>query len=497
MQARPSIRPLSSCLFFGCLFAVFAPPVLALAAAPVPEVRTYPAPAGLVNDADYSVQVNGKDVFVFNSPIAGLASFEFEGPVEVVVTSRRDPKWVNIRPLSRRVIPVIKDNKISFKLTKPGNFSLELNGYPKRHPLFLFANPLEKNAPLPGTPGVHYFAPGQVHKPGIIEVKDNETVYVAGGAVVEGSIQGKGVSNVKILGRGILDGTNLRAMFKEKKMRSHFISLRDCKNVEVEGVVLSNGQTWQVVPVNCENLTITNLKIVSDAGGDDGIDVVRSRNVKISKSFFHTKDDNIVIKAIFDYPSSVTSKDIEVWDSVFWNAAWGNAIEIGFELRSDLVSNINYHDCDVIHVEDGAVFSIHNADNAIVSNVRFTNVRVEDATQKLFDFAVFLSQYSVDRPESKEERERRYMHGAWDGVLTIAPEDVAKHAAFRGKIKDVLIDNVQVVDGMFPFSIFWGYDPQHNVEGVVIKRLSVHGRPIRNARDGRFVMRDAAVKFAN
>lgn len=477
--------------------AAFMTPVCAMAAPAAAEVRTYPAPAGLENDPDYSVQVNGKDVFVYKSPVAGIASFEFEGTAEVVITSRRDPKWVDVRPLSGHVLPVTNGNKISFKLSKAGNFSVELNGQPKRHPLFLFANPIEKNAPLPNAPGVHYFAAGQVHKPGLIEVNDNETVYIAGGAVVEGSIQGKGVSNVKILGRGILDGTNLRELLKGKKVRGHFISLRDCKNIEVEGVVLSNGQAWEVLPVNCENLTFTNLKIVSDAGGDDGIDIVRSRNVKISKSFFHTKDDNIVVKAIFDYPKDVTSKDIEVWDSVFWNAAWGNAIEIGFELRSDLISNIYYHDCDVIHVEDGAVFSIHNGDNATISNVRFSNVRVEDSTQKLFDFAIFLSQYSADRPESKEERERRYLHGAWDGVLTVPAEDLAKHAAFRGKIRDVVIDNVQVVDGVFPFSLFWGYDPQHNIEGVVIKRLSVHGKPLRNARDARFVLKDATVKFAN
>jgi len=30
-------------------------------------------------------------------------------------------------------------------------------------------------------------------------------------------------------------------------------------------------------------------------------------------------------------------EDIEVEHCVFWNAAWGNALEIGFELRSDYV----------------------------------------------------------------------------------------------------------------------------------------------------------------
>jgi len=459
------------------------------------KVVVYPPPAGLQNDPEYKVEVNGKDVFVYGSPIAGLASFEFEGPVEVVITPRRDPKWVDVRPLHRKIAHTEINGQIRLILDKPGNFSIELNKQPKRHPLFLFANPIEKDAPAPDAPGVHYFAAGMVHKPGPIVVQSNETVYIAGGAVVEGGIIGKGVSNVKLHGRGILDGTNLRAMYKEKKLRPNMVSLRDCTNVDIEGLVISNGQTWQVVPVNCEDLTITNLKIVSDAGGDDGIDIVRSRNVKISKSFFHTKDDNIVIKTIFDYTKEVTTKNVEVWDSVFWNAAWGNALEIGFELQSELVSNIWFHDCDVIHVDDGAVFSIHNGDGATVSDVKFQNIRVEDSTQKLFDLAIFLSQYSVDRPKDPEERKARYMHGAWDGVLTVPPAEMDKHKAYRGKIRNVLIENVEVLDGVFPFSIFSGFDAEHNIEGVVIKNLKVHGRPIRNAKEGLFVIEHASVKF--
>ena len=461
------------------------------------QVVAYPFPEGLVNDPDYRVQVNGKEVFVYNGPVAGLASFDFDGAVDVVITSRRDPKWVDVRPLSRKVAHTKKDNEIRFSLTKPGNFSIELNGQPKRHPLFLFANPIEKDTPTPQTPGVHYFAAGKVHRPGLIEVKSGETVYVAGGAIVEGSIVGKGVENVRLRGRGILDGTNLKELLRDKKLRANIIHLRDCKNVDVEGLVLSNGQTWQFVPVNCENLNITNVKIVSDAASDDGIDIVRSRNVKISKSFFHTKDDNIAIKAVFDYPKDVTTKDVEIFDSVFWNAAWGNALEIGFELQSELISNISFHDCDVIHVDDGAVFSIHNGDAATVSNVTFKNIRVEDSTQKLFDLAVFLSQYSVDRPEGKGEREARYLHGAWDGVLTVPAADIEKHKGYRGKIRDVLIENVQVVGGNFPFSIFWGFDPEHDIRGVVIKRLSVHGKPVRDAREARFVIQNAGVRFAN
>ena len=50
---------------------------------------------------------------------------------------------------------------------RPRKLSIEPDG--KKGPLLLFANPLEKDAPKAGEPGVIYFGPG-VHKPGKIDV---------------------------------------------------------------------------------------------------------------------------------------------------------------------------------------------------------------------------------------------------------------------------------------------------------------------------------------
>ncbi|MCX6892639.1 MAG: endo-polygalacturonase, partial [Verrucomicrobia bacterium] len=55
-------------------------------------------------------------------------------------------------------------------------------------------------------PGVKYFGPGW-HQAGKVEVGSNETVYLAGGAAVKGAIVAQG-SNIRILGRGILDGSD-------------------------------------------------------------------------------------------------------------------------------------------------------------------------------------------------------------------------------------------------------------------------------------------------
>jgi hypothetical protein len=125
-------------------------------------------------------------------------------------------------------------------------------------------------------------------------------------------------------------------------------------------------------------------------------------------------DDCIAIKSMGRDEPAADCEDIEVEHCIFWNAAWGNALEIGFEVRSDYVRNIVFSDNDIIHVQMGAVFSIHNSDSATVENVLYKNIRVEDARQKLIDLGIMRSLWSLDGPSTREEQQQQWLLGAWD-----------------------------------------------------------------------------------
>lgn len=443
----------------------------------------YPFPQGVESSKAYKVLVNNRDVFVYDAPVAPITSFDMAGPVVIEIQADRDIKWVDIRPRNLGIKPEFKDSTIRFKLEKPCNISIELNGEYSNKPLYLFANPSEKNRPTKGTKGVHFFEAGKVYTPGIIEVKSGETVYIEGGAVVYGMIHAENASGIRIAGRSILEGTHNKEYQKGRWRR--FIEMKDCRNLQIEGITLINSPTWQIVPINCEYVTISNVRLISNNGGDDGIDVVRSRKVNIENCFIHTKDDCIAIKSAWDYPGHIGSEDITVTRSVFWNTEWGNALEIGFELRADTMKNITFRDCDVIHCDDGAVFSIHNGDRAVVTNVTFEDIRVEDARQKLFDLAIFFSQYSVDAPRDRTSKEFVYQNGPWDGLVHLPAHKKKEHAQYRGQIRNVTFKNIQVVDGIFPFSVFCGYDEDHVIENVVIENLTVHGKKINTFSDAR------------
>ena len=459
------------------------------------SVRVYHYSPEVKPSVRYSLKAAGQPVLVMDSPVpAAFAAFDTDQAVPIEIECTQDVKWVDVRPLRLGIKPVIKDNKITFTIPSPGKYSVEINGK-LDYPLFIFANSPEVK-PKKTDPGVIYFEAGKIYQQGIIRPESNQQIYIEGGAIVIGAVAAQGVENVKVSGYGILDGTfnnqlsdnEMTKMFSSDggytvpNKYQRFVEFIDSKNLTIEGLILSNSTTWQVVPINCDDVTIRNLKIVSDNPSDDGIDIVRSRKVKINDCFIRTKDDCIAIKAHLDYPDSIIVDDVFVEKCIFWNALWGNGLEIGFELQSAEVKNITFSDCDIIHVESGAVLSIHNSDKATVKNVLYKNIRIEDARQKLVDLAIFRSRYCTDGSSDPEYIKRNYLDGAWDGVLKTPENEKAYHAQFRGKIENIRFENISV-QGIFPFSIIAGYDENHPVSDVTLINILNNGAKIQSTEE--------------
>jgi polygalacturonase len=226
---------------------------------------------------------------------------------------------------------------------------------------------------------------------------------------------------------------------------------------------------------------------------------VSTSHALVEDAFVRANDDCVVVKTWGGgpgYPAGRTEPgpdvtDVTVRNSTFWNMPWGNALEVGFELRAGRVSNLRFLNSDIIHVERGAALSVHNGETAEVRDVLFEDIRIEDARHKLLDLAVVFSQYSVDRPADPAERKRLYMDGAWDGVLRTPPGTEREHARHRGSIRGVTLRRVAVVDGPFPYSVIAGYDAEHPVEGVRFEGVTVHGRRVTGPADARLSLQHA------
>ncbi|HEX8549347.1 MAG TPA: hypothetical protein VF691_20465, partial [Cytophagaceae bacterium] len=171
----------------------------------------------------------------------------------------------------------------------------------------------------------------------------------------------------------------------------------------------------------------------------------------------------------------------------------GNAFEIGFETRTQKISDIRVEDCDIIHVTGGAAFSIHLGDWAKVDNVLFDNIRIEDVTQKLVDIAIFISYFSKDNPYSSEDfMKNHYLQGTWDNVIKLGPGDREKYESKRGSINNVSFKNIQVLEGNYPFSIIEGYSENHKVTNVSFENITIYGRKLKQLEDLRIFAKHAS-----
>jgi len=414
----------------------------------------------VIPSKDYRLTVNGEDVFVYQCEVASYAILSAKGPLDIEIEPLFEYERVKVRPLSLGIKPTREGNKIRFSMDGPGKVSVELDEEFRR-PLFLLVNPVESQIPDRNSPKVHYFEGGKIYDAGIIELKQDEVLYIEAGAVVYGAVFANHADNIKIMGRGILDGSKWPR--DEEAKREQLVRLVGCQNVTIEGITLVDGPNWHVVPIACRNVSVKDLNVITIVGTGDGIDIVGCENVEVDNCFVRSKDDCVAIKAT-DYFSPEGCKNVEnvhVANSVFWNAEWGNALEIGYETRCEEIKRIHFENCDVIRCElegyqSGGTFTIHNGDRARVSQVLYENIRVEDSREKLIDIKILHAQYTRDKE--------------------------------KGYVRDIRFKNIQVVDGPFPVSIIRGYDGEHMIEDVTIEDLIVHGKKITSANEAKMVV---------
>jgi hypothetical protein len=460
------------------------------AATPPTEIVQH-RPPDIPESKDYQVWVNGTKIFTGQTGDRrwnySFCAFDFDKPVTVRIKFARDIKWLDIMPSALKIRHTsIDDNTFEFELPGPKKITILINN-DRKNTLHILTNHPEKDPPNPDDKNVLFYKGGKTYNIGTLNLKDDQTLYLESGARLKGMVRIKDAQNVRIMGRGMIDGTD-----------NGEPSGGPDSNDPWRLMYMDNSQIkWTIHPYACRDLEIDNINIVNWDYGSDGIDISSCQNVTITDSFFRTNDDCIVLKAIsfadkMYYPDprikNPDVKDILVEGCTLWNMAYGNAFDIGFELRCDRVGDIIFRDCDVLMQEGrGAIFSIHNSDNAVVENVLFDDIRIENADQahshKLFDVAILFSMWSYDKFTDPEMIAKHRYNDAWDNLLPVLPGREEFHASHRGHVKNIRFRNVKILDGKHPYSVVNGFDQDHIVDGVIFENISVNGKKIKNAKD--------------
>lgn len=427
---------------------------------------------------DTKVSVNGYDCYVYDTNVnhtrqwvsdymppqsrTPITYFDFEGVANIKVTVPGiDLETVTISPVSANIKPVIDtiNHSVSFTITKPDTYTVTFNDSPQRA-VHIFANPIETNKPSKDDENVVYIGPGEWNIESIM-LSDNQILYIEGGAVVHGIINASYAKNVKVCGRGIIDGSSFTGWMG----KTAYIPLKfdNCDGVEIRDIIALNPNAWVCSALSTKNAVIDGLKIISSRPNGDGITLQSCENYTVSNCFVRSWDDSLVVKNYAGNSSNITFKNMQLWTDL------AQSMEIGYETNKGdkenaSISDITFEDITVLNNFHKPVISVHNADDATIKDVIFKNIIIENAQMGSGDGDQM--PYLID--------------------FNITDSSNWSTTKERGQIENVVIDGVKVLAGKFNTSRINGFDETHIVSDVTIKNLEILGEKITSFEQGKF-----------
>jgi hypothetical protein len=242
--------------------------------------------------------------------------------------------------------------------------------------------------------GMVYFPPG-IYLSGSLHLKTNVTLFIDSQAVLRGTrdmtkydkreynpwaqyqdtsqsychrslIWGENLSNVGILGSGIIDGNDafepwpiinrtfpppfgwiFSTIFYQIndtifQRGAKPLALKSCVNVLIKDITITHAPDESIFIAGCDNVII--MRYRAQAVRVDGIDPVCCHNVTITNCEIRSLDDAIAIKSSFTLGFKRSCENITVKHSLF--SVFVNALKIGTESVGD-IRHITYRNCIV------------------------------------------------------------------------------------------------------------------------------------------------------
>ncbi len=383
------------------------------------EDRVLTVHSATVSKIPYNTVWPGKQRPLDQTEDAYFVYFDMTEPVRLKVeVSECDIERFDIRPLSFDIPVKREGNSLILTISKPMNFSLEINGY--HHALHVFANPKDDFIPDENT---IYFGPGE-HDAGIISPKAGQTVYIAEGAVVYGGIYIFKQDHVTVRGRGVIDSSRLlrgqqydKEHYVIKTLKSFGLSDWDAtrmscfgaynsNDLKVEGIIFKDAPSWVFTTRNgCRRVEIDNIKLIGQwRYNADGIDLCTTSDAVVKNCFIRSFDDSIVVRAPqLDGEAELGGcENIEIYNNVLW-CDWGKNLEIWNGKNDSLIKNVYIHDNYCTHTAHYAISidTWYGSEKINVEDVTYENIYIDTHTEPMYP----VYQKDLDAPYSPVIRE--------------------------------------------------------------------------------------------
>ena len=188
----------------------------------------------------------------------------------------------------------------------------------------------------------------------------------------------------------------------QEKMRTHLVRFTDCQRVAVSGVTLQNSPKFHLVPQRCTDVTIEGVTVRCpwNAQNGDGIDIMNSQRVVVSRCTVDVGDDGICLKAgagekgLSDGPC----KDILIENNIVYHAHGG--FVIGSEFSGGIVNVIVRHNT-FSGTDTGLRFKSAPERGGMTSGLIISDIYMNDIKDEAI---VFQTDYA-DRPAGYDDNQ--------------------------------------------------------------------------------------------
>jgi len=174
-------------------------------------------------------------------------------------------------------------------------------------------------------------------------------------------------------------------------LRPVMIGLIECKKVLLQGVVFQNSPAWNIHPLMCQDMTIEGVTIRNPwySQNGDGLDLESSRNVVIANSSFDVGDDAICIKSGKDEQGrkrGLPTENVLIDNCTVYHGHGG--FVIGSEMSGG-ARNIKVSNCTFIGTDVGLRFKSNRGRGGIVEDIYIENIKMINIPTEAILFDIF------------------------------------------------------------------------------------------------------------
>lgn len=246
-------------------------------------------------------------------------------------------------------------------------------------------------------------------------------------------------------------------------LRPVMVSLQNCTNVFLQGVIFQNSPAWNLHPLMCENVIIDGVQVrnPSYAQNGDGLDLESCKNAIVVNSTFDVGDDGICIKSGKDEDGRRRGRPTEnliVYNCTVFKGHGG--FVVGSEMSGG-VKNVYVANCQFLGTDVGLRFKSQRGRGGTVENIHITNISMFDiATEPILFNLYYGGKSAVESLDDGDTIDKEEVFPAVDETTPL--------------FKDIYISQVTCRNARR--AIYFHGLPEQNIENIHVEDVVIHSK---------------------